>query len=80
MTSRNWRNRRVFVGEAFGRELIGLSPVDDRHWRVQFGPIALGVLDGHECRLLTPAQTRRVGLDETIGQGSLLPLRSSSDP
>ena len=76
----NWRNRRVFVGEAFGRELIGLSALDDRHRRVWFGPVALGVLDDHECRLLTPAQTRRAGLDETIGQGSLLPLRSSSDP
>ena len=76
----NWRNRRVFIGEAFGRELIGLWALDDRHWSVRFGPLALGIFDAHAYRLLSPAQVRRAGLNESIGQGPSLPLRSSDGP
>lgn len=43
-----WNNRRIFVGEAFGRELVGLARVDDRYWRVCFGPMRLGIMDSLE--------------------------------
>jgi len=59
----NWKNRRVFLGEAFGRELVGLEAIDDRYWRVWFSRVALGVFDSVRYRLLTAAEVRRAGLD-----------------
>jgi len=55
-----WSNRRIFIGEAFGRELVGLTQVDGRYWRVLFGPMKLGVLDSREHRMLTLRQAAKV--------------------
>jgi len=62
----NWKNRRVFLGEAFSRELVGLSELTDRYWRVQFGPAVLGVLDTWRFRLLRQRELRRTGLPSGI--------------
>lgn len=34
-----------YLGTALDGELVGLEEVDDGRWRVQFGPVPLGVLD-----------------------------------
>lgn len=62
----NWKNRRVFLGEALGRELIGLEALDDRHWRVLFGRVGLGIFDSHQYRLLTATQCRRAGIEAAL--------------
>ena len=67
----HWKNRRVFLGEAMGRELVGLDAIDERYWRVWFGPAPLGVFDSVGYRLLRAAETRRAGLE---GE----PVRASS--
>jgi len=66
----NWKNRRVFLGEAFGRELIGLERLDDRHWRVRFGGMPLAVFDEGTYRILTPRQCRRVGFEASVRASS----------
>jgi len=58
----NWKNRRVFLGEAFGRELVGLAWLDDRYWQVWFGPMALCVFDSWDYRILRPREARKAGL------------------
>jgi transposase InsO family protein len=66
----NWHNRRVFLGEAFGRELVGLERLDDRHWRVRFGGMPLAILDDRAYRLLTPLECRRRGFGSTVRASS----------
>lgn len=66
----NWKNRRVFLGEAFGGELIGLERLHDRHWRVRFGGMPLAVFDDATYRILTPRQCRRAGFDAIVRANS----------
>ena len=56
----SWKNRGVFIGEAFGRELVGLTQFNERYWQVFYGPKKLGVLDLREHRMLTPLQAAKV--------------------
>ena len=56
-----WHGRLAFVSEVLRGERIGLEPADERYWRVYFGPVWLGVLDGQAARMLTQAQLRRRG-------------------
>ena len=42
--SMKWNRGYVFIGEALAGELVGVEPKDDGHWRVQLGPMQLGVL------------------------------------
>lgn len=76
----NWKNRRVFLGEAFGRELAGLEPLDDRHWRVWFGRVALGVFDSARYRIMTAAEVRRSGLKVESVRASSLRCASGTRP
>jgi len=62
----NWQNRRVFLGEAFGRELVGLTALDGRYWRVAFGAKPLGVFDTHTYRILTDRQCRKAGIESRV--------------
>ena len=39
-----------YVSNAVEGELIGLEEVDDDRWKVQFGPIPLGILDSRRAR------------------------------
>jgi len=47
-----WRGEFVYVSQALVGEPVGLDPVSDRHWRLCFGPVPLGLLDGWTGRLL----------------------------
>lgn len=47
-----WAGELIYLSEALVREPVGCEQVDDRKWRVYFGPIALAWLDSHTHRLL----------------------------
>jgi transposase InsO family protein len=47
-----WQGRCVYLSEALIGESVGLDAVSDRHWKVSFGPIELGLLDSYTCKLL----------------------------
>jgi putative transposase len=47
-----WRGTCVYLSEALIGEPVGLAAVSDRHWKISFGPIELGLLDSHTCKLL----------------------------
>jgi putative transposase len=53
-----WRGE-VFLSEVLAGEPIGLEPVDERYWRVYFGPVWLGVFDEWKRQMLTKRQLRR---------------------
>ena len=55
-----WHSRRVFLGEAFGGEPIGLEPLDGRYWLVYYATVALGVFDAHRHRMLTAREAAKV--------------------
>jgi putative transposase len=57
-----WKYDEIFLTEVLAGEEVGLEPVDERYWRVWFGPLALAILDTHGRRMLTPAQRRKLGL------------------
>jgi transposase InsO family protein len=61
-----WHSENVWVSHVLHGELVGLEPIDDRHWRLWFGPLSLGVVDGYRKKLLTPREGRRAGLDESL--------------
>jgi len=42
----------VYLSESLRGEPVGLIPVDDRYWSIQFGPIHIGLLDGYANRTL----------------------------
>ena len=47
-----WHGGRVYLNESLRGEPVGLIPVDDRYWSIQFGPIHIGLLDGYANRTL----------------------------
>lgn len=47
-----WRGEFLYVNQALIGEPVGLEPISDRHWRMFFGPVALGLLDDHTGKLL----------------------------
>ena len=57
-----WHRHRVFLGEAFGRERVGLEPLDGRYWTVYFGERVLGVFDSHRYLVLPLRQAARAGV------------------
>ena len=57
-----WRRHRVFLGEAFGYERIGLEPVDGRYWFVYFTDMVIGVFDSHCYVVLTLTAAARSGI------------------
>jgi transposase InsO family protein len=71
-----WRTHRVFLGEAFGGEPIGLEPLDGRYWLVYYATVALGVFDAHRCRMLTAREVAKVAADGRFGR----PFRSAPGP
>lgn len=50
-----WAGALVFVGEAFGGEVVGIEAVDDGRWYVHLGPLRLGVLHGRS-RTIVPLE------------------------
>ncbi len=57
-----WHRHRVFLGEAFGDQRIGLEPVDDRYWFVYFTDVMVGVFDSHRYEILTLTSAARSGI------------------
>lgn len=47
-----WRGERLYVSEALIGEPVGLEQSSDRHWRMWFGAMSLGLLDDHTGELL----------------------------
>jgi transposase InsO family protein len=47
-----WRGQLHFLGQALCGEPVGLEQVDDRYWRIYFGPTPLATMDDQRRRLL----------------------------
>ena len=47
-----WNGDRVYLSESLRGEPVGLSPVDERYWSIQFGPLHIGLLDSYADRTL----------------------------
>jgi transposase InsO family protein len=41
-----WGGEVLYLTQALAGETVGLEPLDGRHWRVRFGPMQLGFIDG----------------------------------
>jgi putative transposase len=54
-----WRGEFLYVNQALIGEPVGLEPVSERHWRMYFGPVPLGLLDDHTGKLLAYRPRRR---------------------
>ena len=48
-----WNGSMVYLSESLRGEPVGLVRVDDRHWRIQFGPLSIGLLDDHLGRVIS---------------------------
>ena len=42
----------MYLSESLRGEPVGLTPVDDRYWSIQYGPLHIGVLDSYLNRAL----------------------------
>lgn len=63
----NWRGQVVFLGEAFGRERVGLTEVGDGCWAVYFCRQALGIVDPRRRKVQDAAEAIRKGMiDESV--------------
>jgi len=52
-----WKGNMVYLSEALRCEPVGLAPEDDRFWTIRFGPLQIGVLDTHACKVFhTPTK------------------------
>ena len=47
-----WNGDRVYLSESLRGEPVGLTPVDERYWSIQFGPLHIGLLDSYANRTL----------------------------
>ena len=47
-----WNGDRVYLSESLRGEPVGLTPVDDRYWSIQYGPLHIEVLDSYLNRAL----------------------------
>lgn len=54
-----WQGKLVYISSALAGEPIGLAPGDNGHWRLSYGPVALGVIDHRGDRLKKPARHAR---------------------
>lgn len=48
-----WKGSLVYLSESLRGEPVGLVQVDDRHWRIQYGPLSIGLLDEHVGRVVS---------------------------
>lgn len=55
-----WRQGKVFLGEALGKQTIGLQGIDGRYYRVYFMQEPIAIFDERGCSILKPAQLRRL--------------------
>ena len=47
-----WKGSLVYLSQALRREPVGLMQLNDRYWRIQYGPLSIGLLDEHTCQAL----------------------------
>jgi putative transposase len=71
-----WQGHRVFLGEAFCHEPIGMEPLDGRYGLVYYATVALGVFDAHRHRMLSTREAATVAADGQVGR----PFRSAPGP
>lgn len=72
----NWRGQVVFLGEALGRERVGLAEVADGCWAVYFFGQPLGVVDERRRKVYAASAAVRKG---TISESALRsPFRYAS--
>ena len=57
-----WKGCKVFLGKALEGQVVGLEELDGRLWRVQFGPVELGVMDERSQGMLQRWRQKRMGL------------------
>lgn len=58
-----WNRHRVYLGEAFGGERIGLEPVDGRYWLIYYTDVAIGVFDSYHHAVLALDKAPDIGID-----------------
>lgn len=66
----NWRGQVVFLGEALGRERIGLAEVSDGLWAVYFCRRALGIVDERRRKVSDAGEAVRKGQISESALGS----------
>jgi putative transposase len=62
-----WRGSRIFVGEAFAGERIGLLPVADGRYGVYFGQVRLGTFDERRHLIVAHARGQRGPVGDPFG-------------
>lgn len=70
----HWNGHRVFLGEAFRGQRIGLEPLDSRYRLVYFTTCVLGVFDSRSYTILTGHKA----IDACVGAAVIDPPRGSS--
>lgn len=48
-----WKGTQIFISKSLGGESIGMEPIDDRYWDVQFATFPLARFDSHKLVLQT---------------------------
>ena len=69
-----WNQHRVFLGEAFSGQRVGLEPLDGRYWLVYFATCVLGVFDSRSYTILTGNKA----IDACVTVAVIDPPRGSS--
>ena len=46
-----WKGTQIFISKSLGGESIGMEPIDDRYWHVQFATFPLARFDSHKLVL-----------------------------
>lgn len=54
-----WRNEFLYVSQALVGEPVGLEPFSERHWRMFFASVPLGLLDDHTGKFLAYRPRKR---------------------
>jgi putative transposase len=71
-----WRCGFVYVSQPLAGELVALLPLDERYWRLCFGPLQLALLDDHTHRLIIPKTQRNRRSKAGIITPNVLPMCS----
>ncbi|HUU21504.1 MAG TPA: IS481 family transposase [Phycisphaerae bacterium] len=61
-----WHCGQVFLSHVLDGELVGLWSLDGRYHQVWLGPLALGILDGQEARMLADREVRKLASEGAI--------------
>jgi len=70
----HWNGHKIFLGEAFRGQRVGLEPLDRRYWLVYFATHVLGVLDSRSRTILVGPKA----IDACVAVGVIDPPTGSS--